>query len=69
MVRRISWSRSNSRNRIEQHGIEDKKAAPSFGDSLVKKGPRKDRPSKAELREQASAAYISWRARQASENK
>ena len=31
--------------------------------------PRKHRPSRAGLREQAAAAFLAWRARQASENK
>jgi hypothetical protein len=30
---------------------------------------RKDRSSRAGLREQAAAAFLAWRARQASENK
>jgi hypothetical protein len=68
MARRINWSRPNSRDRMHQHGIEDKKAEASFAYSPVKKKPRKDRPSKAELREQATAAYITWRARQVSED-
>ena len=40
-----------------QQGIEDKRR------------PRKDRPSRAGLRGQAAAAFLAWRARQASENK
>jgi hypothetical protein len=68
MARRTNWSRLNSRDRMHQQGVEDKKAEASSV-PLPKKRPRKDRPSKAELREQATAAFLAWRARQASENK
>ena len=34
-----------------------------------KRRPRKDQPSRAGLREQVAAAFLAWRARQASENK
>ena len=67
MARRINWSRSNSRDRMHQQGVENKKAEASFVDPLLKKEPRKRRPSKTELREQATAAYLAWRARQATE--
>ena len=51
MARRINWSRLNSRDRMLQQGVENKKAEASFVDPLLKKEPRKHRPSKAELRE------------------
>ena len=69
MARRTNWSRLNSRDRMRQQGVEDKKGEASFVDPLLKKRPRKDRPSKAELRDQATAAFLAWRARQTSENK
>ena len=69
MARRTNWSRLNSRDRMHQQGVEDKKAEVSSSVPLLKRRPRKDRPSKAELREQATAAFLAWRARQASENK
>jgi hypothetical protein len=58
MARRINWSRLNSRDRMQQQGVEDKKA-----DSVDPPKTRslKDRPSKAELREQATAAFLAWR--------
>ena len=64
MARRIKWSRLNSRDRMQQQGVEDKKA-----DSVDPPKTRslKDRPSQAELREQATAAFLAWRARQTSE--
>ena len=68
MARRINSSRLNSRDRMHQQGVEDKKAEATSVDPRLKR-PRKDRPSKAELREQATAAFLAWRARQASENK
>jgi hypothetical protein len=68
MARRTNWSRLNSRDRMHPQGVEDKKAEASSV-PLLKRRPRKDRPSKAELREQAAAAFLAWRARQASENK
>ena len=51
-----------------RQGVEDKKAEASSV-LLLKRRPRKDRPSRAGLREQAAAAFLAWRARQASENK
>ena len=68
MARRTNWSRLNSRDRMHQQGVEDKKAEASSV-LLLKRRPRKDRPSRAGLREQAAAAFLAWRARQASENK
>ena len=68
MARRTNWSRLNSRDRMHQQGVEYKKVDASSV-PLLKRRPRKDRPSKAELREQAAAAFLAWRARQASENK
>ena len=66
MARRINWSRLNSRDRMQQQGVEDKKA-----DSVDPPKTRslKDRPSQAELREQATAAFLAWRARQTFEKK
>ena len=69
MARRVNWSRLSSRDRMQQQGVEDKKAEISSVDPPLKRRPRKDRPSKAELREQATAAFLAWRARKASENK
>ena len=64
MARRIKWSRLNSRDRMQHQGVEDKKA-----DSVDPPKTRslKNRPSQAELREQATAAFLTWRARQTSE--
>jgi hypothetical protein len=40
MARRTNWSRLNSRDRMRQQGVEDKKGEASFVDPLLKKNDR-----------------------------
>ena len=66
MAGRVNWSRIASRNRMRRQGVEDRKDKP-----LVAEPPKKPRRklSKAELREQAAAAFLAWRAGQTSKDK
>ena len=67
--------RNNRIGRRERREIL--KSTQGLGDGVVADGKgqleslrrRKDRFSRAELREQAAAAFLAWRARRASENK
>jgi hypothetical protein len=64
---RVNWSRSKQRSRLWRQGIEDRKdKAP-----VASQPPRKPRRklSKAELREQAEAAFRTWREGQTSKDK
>jgi hypothetical protein len=59
MSKRMNWNRIGSRDRMQQQGVEDAK-----GETPVVGQPQKiqrSRPSKAELRKQAEAAFRSWR--------
>jgi hypothetical protein len=54
------WTRISNRNRMRRQGVEDIKGkTPLVGDQP----PKQPRPklSKAELREQAAAAFLVWR--------
>ena len=63
---RVNWSRINSRNRMRRQGVEDVKGKIP----VVAQPPKARRkPSKAELREQAAAAFLVWRAGQAAKDK
>ena len=55
MGRSVNWSRIKSRDRMRKQGVEDIKGETP----LVKQRRRK--LSKAELREQAEAAFVAWR--------
>jgi hypothetical protein len=59
-----NWSRLASRNRMRRQGVEDAKGKTPFEPS---KEP--SRKSMAELRQQAEAAVLAWRAGQTSKNK
>jgi hypothetical protein len=62
MAGRVNWSRISSRNRMRRQGVEDVKGkAPALGDQRPKTSRK---VSKAELREQAEAAFLAWRAGQ-----
>ena len=67
MSGRVNWSRLASRNRMRRQGVEDIKGKMP----LVTEPPKKPRRklSKAELREQAAAAFLAWRAGQTSKDK
>jgi hypothetical protein len=57
--RRFNWSLMSSRERMHRQGVEDSKAKTP----LVGPAPKSRRKlSKAELREQAEAALLVWRA-------
>ena len=59
MTGRMNWSRIDSRDRMRRQGVEDKKGKPPF--VLPPRKPRR-KLSTAELREQAVAAFLAWRA-------
>jgi hypothetical protein len=66
MTGRVNWSRIKGRDRLQRHGVEDIKGkAP-----LVGQPPKIRRKlSKAELRQQAAAAFLAWRAGQTAKDK
>ena len=58
MAGRMNWSRIGSRDRMRRQGVEDIKGKTP----LVGPAPKPRRKlSKAELREQAAAAFLAWR--------
>jgi len=67
MSGRVNWSRIATRDRMRRHGVEDIKGKMPLVAEPSKKPRRK--LSKAELREQAEAAFLAWRAGQTSNNK
>src|SRR6516162_2558052 len=64
---RANWSRIATRKRIRRQGVEDVKGATPIAVPPPKQPRRK--LSKAELREQAAAAFLAWRAGQAPKDK
>ena len=66
MARGVNWSRIATRNRMRRQGVEDIKGKMPVIDPAKK--PRR-KLSKAELREQAAAAFLAWRAGQTSKDK
>jgi hypothetical protein len=65
MTSRMNWSRTDSRDRMQRQGVEDIKGKTP----LVPPKQRRRKLSKAELREQAAAAFLAWRAGQISKDK
>ena len=64
---RMNWSRITSRDRMQRQGVEDIKGkTPAI--RLPPKQPRR-KLSKAELREQAAAAFLAWREGQTAKDK
>jgi len=63
---RANWSRRASRKRMSRQGVEDIDGKMPLFAQPPKKPRRK--LSKAELREQAAAAFVAWRAGQTSKN-
>jgi hypothetical protein len=61
-----NWTRINIRNRMQRQGVEDIK-----GKTPLDNQPRKIRRrlSKAELRKQAEAAFLTWREGQKAKDK
>jgi hypothetical protein len=68
MTGRVNWTRISSRARMRRQGVEDIKGkTPLVGDQPPKQPRRK--LSKAELREQAAAAFLAWREGQTAKDK
>ena len=67
MAGRVNWSRMASGNRMRRQGVEDINGKVPLFAQPPKKPRRK--LSKAELREQAEAAFLAWRAGQTSKDK
>ena len=66
MAGRVNWSRLASRKRMRRQGVEDVKGKTPVIEPSKK--PRR-KLSKAELRQQAAAAFLAWRAGQTFKNK
>jgi len=65
---RVNWTQISSRKRMRRQGVEDIKGkTPLVLDQLPKQPRRK--LSKAELREQAAAAFLAWREGQKAKDK
>ena len=67
MASYVNWRRLNSRNRMRRQGVEDVKGETPVITEPAKQPRRK--LSKAELREQAAAAFLAWREGQTSKDK
>jgi hypothetical protein len=65
MTGRVNWTRISSRNRMRRQGVEDIKGTTPLGGQP----PKIRRLSKAELREQAAAAFLAWRTGQTTKDK
>ena len=59
MTARVNSARISTRNRMRRQGAADIKGKTPLGDQPPKQRRRK--LSKAELREQAAAAFLGWR--------
>jgi hypothetical protein len=59
MTGRVNWARLSSRDRMHRQGVEDIKGKTPLSGQPPKQPRRK--LSKAELREQAAAAFLAWR--------
>ena len=64
MAGRVNWTRIANRNRMRRQGVEDVKGTTPVASQPPKQPRRK--VSKAELREQAAAAFLAWRTGQTS---
>ena len=60
MSGRVNWSRISSRNRMRRQGVEDIQGKTPLVLDQRPKQPRR-KVTKAELREQAAAAFLAWR--------
>ena len=63
---RVNWSRISSRDRMRRQGVEDVKGKMPLG---VQPPKTRQKLSKAELREQAAAAFLAWREGQKAKDK
>jgi hypothetical protein len=68
MTSRTNWKRIQQRRLMRRQGVEDVKGGTPIVTTPANKQPRR-RLSKAELREQAAAAFLAWRAGQTSKDK
>jgi hypothetical protein len=68
MGRRMNWLRIDSRDRMHRQGVEDIKGKTPLVVDQPPKQPRR-KLSKAELREQAAAAFLAWRKGQTAKDK
>jgi hypothetical protein len=66
MTGRVNWARLSSRNGMQRHGVEDIKGKTPLGGQPPK---IRRKLSKAELREQAAAAFLAWREGQTAKDK
>jgi hypothetical protein len=62
----LNWSRISSRKRMQRQGVEDVKGKIPLDVKLPKV---RRKLSKSELREQAAAAFLAWRAGQTAKDK
>jgi hypothetical protein len=65
---RVNWTRISNRNRMRRQGVEDIRGKTAF---VLDQPPKQRRLklSKAELREQAAAAFLAWREGQNAKDK
>ena len=68
MTGRVNWTRISNRNRMQRQGVEDIKGKMPLVLDRPPKQPRR-KLSKAELREQAAAAFLAWREGQKAKDK
>ena len=66
MTGRVNWARLSSRNRMQRQGVEDIKGKMPLGGQPPN---IRRKLSKAELREQAGAAFLAWREGQKAKDK
>ena len=66
MTGRVNWARISSHNGMQRQGVEDIKGKTPLGGQPQK---IRRRLSKAELREQAAAAFLTWREGQKAKDK
>ena len=64
----VDWARLSNRNRMRRQGVEDIKGKTPLVLDQPPKQPRR-KLSKAELREQADAAFLAWRRGQKAKDK
>jgi hypothetical protein len=66
MTGRVHWNRTSSRDRLRRQRVEDIRVKTPLGGQPPK---IRRRLSKAELREQAEAAFLAWREGQKAKDK
>jgi hypothetical protein len=66
---RMNWSRIGSRDRMHRQGVEDVKGKTPVVLAQPQKKPPRRKLGKAELREQAAAAFLAWREGQRAKDK